>query len=186
MAPAVAPRGARDYYLEGEKGTARKGMSSGERGMRGRRPRRASGVVVCTAEGDSTARAGWAARLVPKVLRRPQVRGPAGQGTLDLMPEWSKGLGVFSSLPEGWEFGARDLARQETSTELRWTQVAKAQLLASHASPPAVCGQVWEKLAWRGRAGSALGPGGKEQDGKRTWGSGSSIFAPTQTGGLAV
>lgn len=45
-------------------------------------------VVVCATEGECTARAraGWAVRLVRKVLRGPQVREPAGQGTLDLMP----------------------------------------------------------------------------------------------------
>lgn len=57
----------------------------------------------------------------------------------------------------------------------------KVLLRGSHASPPAICRQVWEKLAWRGGAGSALGPSDKDPGEGEDLGSRSGIFEPSET-----
>lgn len=141
-----------------------------ERGMRGRRPRRGrrSGGPRCGGR-RRRARAGPSAE--PGKCRAAPGAGTSGAGRA------GSGAGI----------GARDFGillvaggpgvRSEDSSGLveearapRDLHGARAgpqsprlsRLLGSHASPPAVCCQLWEKLAGMGGAGSAPDPGGKD------------------------
>lgn len=127
--------------------------------------------MVCAAEGECTARAGWGERRVSKVLRCPQVRGRAGQGALDLVQGMEQGSSGSSARrwragsPKGGPRGLIGEAcapRDPQGAAVDPGRQGSALLLGSHASAPAVCCQVWETLAWRRGAGRALGPGGED------------------------
>lgn len=139
--------------------------------MRGRERAWTGGVVVRTA-GPSAPRwigLGCAPSLESAAL--PPSKGTGRAGALDLVPvmeqeSWGSsalagGLGVLREGP--WSLKAEACAPRDLhgATLDRGPQGSEG-LLGSHASPPAVCCQVWEKLAWKGGAGSALGPGSKD------------------------
>jgi hypothetical protein len=77
-----------------------------EPGMRGLQACRGGGVVASTAEGECTARAGWGARGVRKVLRCPQVRGRVGTGCARLGAQNGARIsGLLCVSLENWESG---------------------------------------------------------------------------------
>lgn len=140
--------------------------------MRGRERAWTGGVVVCTAEPSAPRGVGLdcTRSLESAALTlRKRTRGP---GMLDLVPEmeqeswgssaFAAGLGVLRAGPpaKGGSPPPSLLAEACAPRDLHGATLGRGPqgsegLLGSCASPPAVCCQVWEKLAWRGGAGGA-------------------------------
>lgn len=102
--------------------------------MRGLPARRTGGEVVCTAEGECPARAGFGCALSPKSAMLPRGKGMSGAGALDLVQrKWSRGLraplrfaGGQGVPSEGLGLDREACAPVDLQRTSR-TQVAKAQ-----------------------------------------------------------
>lgn len=163
-----------------------------ERGMRGRRPRRGRRSGGPRRGGRRRrARAGPSAEPrapSPGSAALPQVRGPAGQGALDLVPGSGQGTSVSFSLLEGRESGVRTPrawwrkpARQGTSTEPAPDRSRHGSAGYLGHTPhlqlsAASCGRSWQE--WVARAAPRI-QAAKTEGRDRTQRSGSDIFEPT-------